>query len=73
MEAGQLDQVVVKYDDVTPDPAGSDSIKLFVGQVPRTWDDRELREIMEQFGAIHDLSILKDRATGTHKGRPQRL
>lgn len=44
-------------------------IKLFVGQVPRSWTESELREILEPFGAIQELSVLKDRAVGTSKGK----
>lgn len=68
MEPSQLDPVV-KFDDAAADPLVSDSIKLFVGQIPRTWEDRELREILEPFGPIHELSVLKDRNTGAHKGK----
>ena len=45
-----------------------DTIKLFVGQIPRTWDETELREILEPFGAIQELTVLRDRMSGTHKG-----
>ena len=69
MEAGQLD-TGEDFQDVEMKPAGlgGESIKLFVGQIPRTWEDPEVRAIFEPFGAIQDLSILKDRATGSHKG-----
>ena len=69
MEPGQLDpSSQVKFEDVT-NSLGGDTIKLFVGQIPRTWEDSELREILDPFGPIHDLSILKDRTTGAHKGK----
>lgn len=45
-----------------------DSIKLFVGQVPRTYDERDLRPIFEPFGEISELVILRDRQTGASKG-----
>jgi len=42
--------------------------KLFIGQVPRTWTDKELRPIFDQYGEIHDLTVLHDKYTGQHKG-----
>lgn len=48
---------------------GTDTIKLFVGQIPRTWDESELRTVLEPFGAIQELTVLRERTTGLHKGR----
>lgn len=45
-----------------------DTIKLFVGQIPRSWDETELRTILEPFGAIQELTVLRDRMSGAHKG-----
>ena len=42
--------------------------KLFIGQVPRTWTDKELRPLFDQYGEIHDLTVLYDKYTGQHKG-----
>ena len=48
---------------------GGDTIKLFVGQIPKSYEDPDVRAILEPFGAIHELTVLKDRVTGTHKGK----
>ncbi len=56
-------------------PAGSivspkepDAIKLFVGMLPKHLDVADLRPVFEPYGEIHDLAVLKDRATGISKG-----
>lgn len=41
-----------------PDP---DTIKMFVGQIPRSWSETELKELFEPFGAVHQINILRDR------------
>lgn len=46
----------------------SEPIKLFVGQIPKTWEEAEVKQVLEPFGPIQELSILKDRTSGVHKG-----
>ncbi|KPI92909.1 CUGBP Elav-like family member 2 [Papilio xuthus] len=48
-----------------PDP---DYIKMFVGQVPRSMDENDLRQMFEEFGRVHQINVLRDKMTGASKG-----
>ncbi|XP_055637686.1 CUGBP Elav-like family member 2 isoform X2 [Toxorhynchites rutilus septentrionalis] len=48
-----------------PDP---DYIKMFVGQVPRSMDEQQLREMFEEFGRVHQINVLRDKSSGMSKG-----
>ncbi|ELU11974.1 hypothetical protein CAPTEDRAFT_144233 [Capitella teleta] len=48
-----------------PDP---DAIKMFVGQIPRSMDESDLRKMFEEFGPVFQLNVLRDKVTGQSKG-----
>ncbi|KAK7865332.1 hypothetical protein R5R35_006825 [Gryllus longicercus] len=48
-----------------PDP---DFIKMFVGQIPRSMDENDLRKMFEEFGRVHQINVLRDKVTGQSKG-----
>ncbi|XP_055916005.1 CUGBP Elav-like family member 2 isoform X3 [Eupeodes corollae] len=60
----RMDTSDIPFDE-EPDP---DTIKMFVGQVPKSMDERQLREMFEEFGRVHSINVLRDKATGISKG-----
>ena len=48
-----------------PDP---DAIKMFVGQIPRSMDENDLRKMFEQYGQVYQINVLRDKVTGQSKG-----
>jgi len=61
-------QKKTEYQDADIKGSGSERIKLFVGQIPRTWEESEVRLVLEPYGAIEELTVLRDRNTKVHKG-----
>lgn len=49
-----------------PDP---DFIKMFVGQIPRSMDEEQLRVMFEEYGRVHQINVLRDKVTGQSKGK----
>lgn len=49
-----------------PDP---DAIKMFVGQIPRSMDENDLRKMFEDYGQVHQVNVLRDKITGQSKGK----
>jgi len=48
-----------------PDP---DAIKMFVGQIPRSMDETDLKKMFEEYGLVFQLNILRDKGTGQSRG-----
>ncbi|XP_056135236.1 CUGBP Elav-like family member 1 isoform X3 [Lampris incognitus] len=45
-----------------PDQPDMDAIKMFVGQIPRSWAEEQLRELFEPYGAVYEINVLRDRS-----------
>ena len=45
-----------------------DAIKMFVGQIPRSMDEADLRKMFEEFGEVFQINVLRDKQTGVSKG-----
>lgn len=45
-----------------------DSIKMFVGQIPRDWSESDCRNLFLEFGDIYSLNVLRDKTTGASRG-----
>lgn len=60
------------YEEVAPptmDPDRlSQPLKLFVGQVPKTLEETDLALLFEPYGRILDMTVIRDRRTGMHRG-----
>nr|XP_036668776.1 CUGBP Elav-like family member 2 isoform X2 [Drosophila suzukii] len=54
--------------DLIKDQPDADNIKMFVGQIPKTWDETRLRQMFEQFGPVHTLNVLRDKVTSISRG-----
>eukprot|EP00095_Tigriopus_kingsejongensis_P005198 maker-scaffold321_size207582-snap-gene-1.34 protein:Tk05198 transcript:maker-scaffold321_size207582-snap-gene-1.34-mRNA-1 annotation:"hypothetical protein TcasGA2_TC012080" len=52
----------------TPEQPDQDTIKMFVGQVPRSMDESELKVMFEEFGPVFQINVLRDKVTGQSKG-----
>lgn len=61
-------QVNDSQDDESRHP-DNDAIKMFVGQIPRDWNESDCRKLFEEFGPIHCINILKDKKTEGSRGK----
>ena len=80
-ETGQMaikDESVEVSKDIAPnngtsEPAQqnceSDSIKMFVGQIPRSWQEADLIQLFQDYGPIHSINILRDKKSGESRGK----
>lgn len=48
-----------------PDP---DAIKMFIGQIPKSWNENDVRMYFEQYGPIYMVNVLRDKMTKQSRG-----
>ncbi|TMS40129.1 hypothetical protein L596_006548 [Steinernema carpocapsae] len=51
-----------------PSEPDADTIKMFVGQIPRSWDEDECRKLFEEHGSVYQLNVLRDKSNQQSKG-----
>lgn len=47
---------------------GEESVKLFVGQVPKQITETQLLELFQQFALVDQVNIIKDKITRASRG-----
>ncbi|XP_049282562.1 CUGBP Elav-like family member 2 isoform X2 [Anopheles funestus] len=66
--SGKVSPCQDQEDEVVGDQPDPDYIKMFVGQVPRSMDEQQLKEMFEEFGRVHQINVLRDKTSGQSKG-----
>lgn len=67
----QVSKVLNNSKDCTRSPASqpdSDAVKMFVGQIPRSWQEQDIIQLFQDFGHIHSINILRDKKSGESRG-----
>ncbi|XP_055917266.1 CUGBP Elav-like family member 2 isoform X2 [Eupeodes corollae] len=54
-----------EFEKDQPDP---DNIKMFVGQIPKTMDEVQLKKMFEEYGRVHTINVLRDKLTTQSRG-----
>uniref|UniRef100_A0A0K0EY05 ELAV-type RNA binding protein variant E (projected from Caenorhabditis elegans ortholog etr-1) n=1 Tax=Strongyloides venezuelensis TaxID=75913 RepID=A0A0K0EY05_STRVS len=45
-----------------------DYIKMFVGQIPREWNENDCRKLFEEFGDVYQVNVLRDKSSQQSRG-----
>lgn len=54
--------------DVPPLGCQSDAIKLFIGNIPKTYTAENLRPLFDRIGTVIELVVVRDKLTDESKG-----
>lgn len=69
VSAMECTDIVATDDEFSKEQPDADTIKMFVGQVPKAWDEMKLRTLFEQYGRVHTLNVLRDKVTMMSRGK----
>lgn len=62
--------IINKYISISSERAPDlDSMKMFVGQIPKDWNEDDCRKLLEPYGEIYSINILRDKETKKSKGK----
>lgn len=62
------DEVSAKVNSGVMERVPEIEMKLFVGRVPRSVNESQLKELFSLFGHVTDVMIMKDKGSSSHKG-----
>lgn len=74
IKEGEEENVVNISNDTAPSPVHSvqtdstEAIKMFVGQIPRAWQEQDIIQLFQDFGPINSINILRDKKSGESRG-----
>jgi CUG-BP- and ETR3-like factor len=43
-------------------------VRLFVGQIPKTWTDDDINKYFGKFGSVLESRVIRDKFDGSHRG-----
>lgn len=65
-KAEKVNKMMTTGSDIMPDP---DAIKMFVGQIPKSWTETDVRQYFQEFGHIFLINVLRDKVTKQSRGK----
>lgn len=55
-------------DDIATDPQRMYCMNIYVGNLPYSMDDNELRSVFTEYGTVESASVVRDKFTGRSRG-----
>ncbi|CEF60392.1 RNA recognition motif domain and Nucleotide-binding, alpha-beta plait domain-containing protein [Strongyloides ratti] len=77
-DQNSVDGDIIKSENITITTSSSttdiarvpdkDYIKMFVGQIPREWNENDCRKLFEEFGDVYQVNVLRDKSSQQSRG-----